>query len=211
MADPLKAGLVTSLARPGGNLTGITLDAGIEIWGKRLELLKEAVPSTTRAAFLAMRDGWEGSFGDAMRDVASRLEISLISMLPNTGTTSEIERVFAVMAQQRPDAVLVSGEGDLYAHRQLIAELAEKYRLPTMCPYRDYVDAGGLMAYTVDLAELLRHMAGEVKQILNGAKPGDIPIYQPTKFDLLINRRTAKALDLSLPSALLSRADEMID
>ena len=211
MADPLKAGLVTSLARPGGNLTGITLDAGTEIWGKRLELLKEAVPSTTRAAFLAMRDGWEGSFGDAMRDVASRLEISLISMLPNTGTTSEIERVFAVMAQQRPDAVLVSGEGDLYAHRQLIAELAEKYRLPTMCPYRDYVDAGGLMAYTVDLAELLRHMAGEVKQILNGAKPGDIPIYQPTKFDLLINRRTAKALDLSLPSALLSRADEMID
>jgi putative ABC transport system substrate-binding protein len=111
----------------------------------------------------------------------------------------------------RPDAVLVSGEGDLYAHRQLIAELAEKYRLPTMCPYRDYVDAGGLMAYTVDLAELLRHMAGEVKQILNGAKPGDIPIYQPTKFDLLINRRTAKALDLSLPSALLSRADEMIE
>jgi putative tryptophan/tyrosine transport system substrate-binding protein len=211
MADPLKAGLVTSLARPGGNLTGITLDAGIEIWGKRLELLKEAVPSTTKAAFLAMRDGWEGSFGDAMRDVASRLEISLISMLPNTGTTSEIERVFAVMAQQRPDAVLVSGEGDLYAHRQLIAELAEKYRLPTMCPYRDYVDAGGLMAYTVDLAELLRHMAGEVKQILNGAKPGDIPIYQPTKFDLLINRRTVKALDLSLPSALLSRADEMID
>jgi putative ABC transport system substrate-binding protein len=211
MADPLKAGLVTSLARPGGNLTGITLDAGIEIWGKRLELLKEAVPSTTRAAFLAMRDGWEGSFGDAMRDVASRLEISLISMLPNTGTTSEIERVFAVMAQQRPDAVLVSGEGDLYAHRQLIAELAEKYRLPTMCPYRDYVDAGGLMAYTVDLAELLRRMADDVHKILQGSKPGDTPIYQATKFQLLINLKTAKALSLTLPPALLARADEMIE
>jgi putative ABC transport system substrate-binding protein len=211
MIDPLKAGLVASLARPGGNLTGITLDPGIEIWGKRLELLKEAIPQTTRAAFLGMREGWEGSFGQAMRDVASRLEISLLSMLPNGGTTAEIERVFAEMAWQRPDAVLVTGEGDLYANRQLIAELAQRYRMPTMCPYRDYVDAGGLMAYTVDLAELLRHMAGEVKQILNGAKPGDIPIYQPTKFDLLINRRTAKALDLSLPSALLSRADEMID
>src|SRR5438128_11061284 len=92
MLDPLKAGLVTSLARPGGNLTGITLDPGIEIWGKRLELLKEAIPQTTRTAFLGMREGWEGSFGQAMRDVASRLGISLLSMLPNAGTISEIER-----------------------------------------------------------------------------------------------------------------------
>jgi putative tryptophan/tyrosine transport system substrate-binding protein len=211
MIDPLKAGLVGSLARPGGNLTGITLDAGIEIWGKRLELLREAVPSTAKAAFLGMRDGWEGSFGQALRDVGSQLGISLISMLPNMGTTSEIERVFATMAQQRPDAVLVSGEGDLYAHRQLIVELAEKNRLPTMCPYRDYVEAGGLMAYTVDLAELLRRMANDVHQILKGAKPGDIPIYQPTKFELLINLKTAKTLGLILPAALLSRADEMVD
>jgi putative ABC transport system substrate-binding protein len=211
MIDPLKAGLVTSLARPGGNLTGITLDAGIEIWGKRLELLKEAVPSTTTAAFLGMRDGWEGSFGQALQDIGSQLGISLISMLPQTGTPSEIERVFAAMAQQRPDAVLVSGEGDLYAHRRLIAELAEKNRLPTMCPYRDYVDAGGLMAYTVDLAELLRRLADDVHQILNGAKPGDIPIYQPTKFELLINLKTARALGLTLSPALLSHADEIIE
>ena len=115
------------------------------------------------------------------------------------------------MEQQRPDVVLVSGEGDLYAHRQLIVELAEKNRLPAMCPYRDYVEAGGLMAYTVDLAELLRRMADDVHQILKGAKPGDIPIYQPTKFELLINLKTAKALDLNLPPALLSRADEIID
>ena len=211
MIDPLKGGLVASLARPGGNLTGITLDAGIEIWGKRLELLKEAVPSTTRAAFLGMREGWEGSFGQALRDAGSQLGISLVSMLPQAGTPAEIERVFAAMAQQRPDAVLVSGEGDLYANRQLIAELAEKYRLPTICPYRDYVEAGGLMAYMVDLAELLRHMAGEVHQILNGARPGDIPIYQPTKFELLINLKTAKALGLTLSPALLSHANEMIE
>ena len=132
-------------------------------------------------------------------------------MLPQEGTPSEIERVFAAMEQQRPDAVLVSGEGDLYAHRQLIAELAEKNRLPAMCPYRDYVEAGGLMAYAVDLAELLRRMADDVHQILKGAKPGDIPIYQPTKFELLINLKTAKALGLTLPPALLARADEMIE
>ena len=211
MIDPLKGGLIASLARPGGNLTGITLDPGIEIWGKRLELLKEAVPSITSTAFLSMREGWEGSFGQAMWDIASRLGISLISMLPSAGTPAEIERVFAEMAGQRPDAVLITGEGDLYANRQLIAELAQKYRMPTMCPYRDYVDAGGLMAYTVDLAELLRRMARDVHQILGGVRPGDIPIYQPTKFELLINQKTAKALGLTLPPTLLSRADELIE
>ena len=211
MLDPLKAGLVTSLARPGGNLTGITLDAGIEIWGKRLEMLKEAIPSTARAAFLGMREGWEGSSGQVLRDAGSQLGISLVFMLPQNGTPSEIERVFAAMEQQRPDAVLVSGEGDLYAHRQLIVELAEKNRLPAMCPYRDYVEAGGLMAYTVDLAELLRRMAYNVHQILKGAKPGDIPIYQPTKFELLINLKTARALGLTLPLALLARAAEVIE
>src|SRR5437588_7443339 len=176
MLDPLKAGLVTSLGHPGGNLTGITLDPGIEIWGKRLEMLKEAIPSAAKTAFLGMREGWEGSSGQALRDAGGRLGISLVFMLPQEGTPSEIERVFAAMEQQRPDAVLVSGEGDLYAHRQLIVELAEKNRLPVMCPYRDHVEAGGLMAYTVDLAELLRRMADDVHQILKGAKPGDMPI-----------------------------------
>jgi putative tryptophan/tyrosine transport system substrate-binding protein len=211
MIDPLKAGLVAGLARPGANVTGITLDPGIEIWGKRLELLKEALPSTARVAFLGMREGWEGSFGQAMRDVAGRLGVSLVSMQPNVGTTAEIERVFAEMAEQRPDGILVTGEGDLYANRQLIAELAQKYRMPVMCPYRDYVDAGGLMAYTVDLAELLRRMARDVHQILNGTKPDEIPIYQPTKFELLVNQKTARALGLTLSPALLSRADEVID
>ena len=211
MLDPLKAGLVTSLARPGGNLTGITLDAGIEIWGKRLEMLKEAIPSTARAAFLGMREGWEGSSGQVLRDAGSQLGISLVFMLPQNGTPSEIERVFAAMEQQRPDAVLVSGEGDLYAHRQLIVELAEKNRLPAMCPYRDYVEAGGLMAYTVDLAELLRRMAVNVHQILKGAKPGDIPIYQPVKFELLINLKTAKALGVSFSHPLLASAAEIIE
>jgi putative tryptophan/tyrosine transport system substrate-binding protein len=211
MLDPLKAGLVTSLARPGGNLTGITLDAGIEIWEKRLQMLKEAVPSTAKAAFLGMRGGWEGSSAQVLREAGDRLRIALVWMFPEKGTAAEIERVFAAMEQQRPDAVLVSGEGDLYANRQLIAELAEKNRLPVMCPYRDYVEAGGLMAYAVDLAELLKRMANNVHQILRGAKPGDIPIYQATKFELLINLKTAKALGLALPPALLARAAEIIE
>jgi putative ABC transport system substrate-binding protein len=211
MLDPIKAGLVTNLSRPGGNLTGITLDAGIEIWGKRLEILREAVPSTTRATFLGMREGWEGSFGQFLRDAGGRLGISLSSVLPRNGTATEIERVFTEMAQQRPDAVLISGEGDLYANRHLISELTLKHRLPAISPYRDYVDAGGLLAYTVDLAELLRRLADDVHKILNGAKPSDIPIYQATSFQLLINLRTAKALGLTLPPALLARADEVIE
>jgi putative ABC transport system substrate-binding protein len=211
MLDPLKAGLVTSLARPGGNLTGITLDPGIDIWGKRLQMLKEAIPSAAKAAFLGMREGWEGSSGQVLRDAGDRLGISLVFLLPEKGTPSEIERVFDALEQQRPDAVLVSGEGDLYAHRQLIAELAEKKRLPTMCPYRDYVEAGALLGYAVDLAELLRRMADDVHQILKGAKPSDIPIYQPTKLELLINLKTAKALGLTLPPALLATAVEVIE
>jgi ABC-type uncharacterized transport system substrate-binding protein len=211
MIDPLQARLVTSLSRPGGNLTGITLDAGIENWGKRLQILKEAIPSATKVAFLGMRDGWEGSSGQVLRDVGAQMGISLVFTLPQEGNPSELERVFAAIEQQRPDAVLVSGEGDLYAHRQLIAELAEKIRLPTMCPYRDYVEAGALMGYAVDLAELLKRMADDVHQILKGAKPSDIPIYQPTKFQLLINMKTAKTLALALPPALLARADEVIE
>jgi ABC-type uncharacterized transport system substrate-binding protein len=211
MLDPLQAGLVTSLARPGGNLTGITLDAGREIWAKRLQLLKEAIPTTTKAVFLGMREGWEGSAGQVLRDAAERSGIALAFVLPETGTPSEIESVFAAIAQQRPDAVLISGEGDLYANRRLIVELAARYRLPAMCPYRDYIEAGALMAYAVDLAELLRHMANEVHQILKGAKPGDIPIYQPAKLDLLLNLKTARALGLTLSPALLAGAAEVIE
>jgi putative ABC transport system substrate-binding protein len=211
MLDPLKAGLVTSLAHPGGNLTGVTLDAGLEIWGKRLEMLKQAIPSTARAAFLGMRGGLDGASQQALRDAADRLGISLTWVLPDKGTPAEIERVFAAMAEQRYDAVLVSGEGDLYANRQLIGELAVKHRLPAMCPYRDYVEAGVLLAYAVDLAELLRRLADDVHQILKGGKPGDIPIYQPTKFELLINLKTARTLGLALPPALLASAAEVIE
>jgi putative ABC transport system substrate-binding protein len=211
MLDPLHANLVTNLSRPAGNITGITLDPGIEVWGKRLEILKEAIPSSAKIAFLGMRGGWEGDSGQVLRDAASRLGVALDFTLPEKGTPSEIERAFAAIEKQRPDALLVSGEGDLYANRQLIAELSVEKRLPAMCPYRDHVEAGALMGYSVDLAELLRRMADDVHEILKGAKPGDIPIYQPIKFELLINLKTAKTLGLTLPRELLTRADELIE
>jgi putative tryptophan/tyrosine transport system substrate-binding protein len=173
--------------------------------------LKEAIPSTTKAVFLGMRGGWEGTSGQVLQDAASQLGISLVFILPQEGKPAEIERIFAAIEEQRPDAVLVSGEGDLYANRQLIAELAQKKRLPTICPYRDYVEAGALMGYALDLPELFRRMADDVHKILKGAKPGDIPIYQATKFELLINLKTARAFALTLPPTLLARADEVIE
>jgi putative ABC transport system substrate-binding protein len=131
--------------------------------------------------------------------------------LVEESTSSEYQRVFAEFAQRPPDALIVSSTSELFAYRKLIVDLAEKSRLPAIYPFRDYVEAGGLMAYETDLAELFRRMANDVHQILNGAKPGDIPIYQPTKFEFLINLKAAKALNLTIPPALLAAADEAIE
>ena len=209
--DPIPAGLATSLARPGGNITGVTVDAGIEIWGKRLQILKEVVPSASKAAFLAMRGGWEGTNGQQLRDASRRLEISLINMPLQESTPSEYRRVFAEIAEERPEAIIVHDRADLIAYRQLIVELVEKSRMPGMYPWRDYVEVGGLIAYAGDLGELGRRIADDVHQILNGAKPGDIPIYQPTKFELIINLKTAAALGVTIPPSILALADEVIE
>ena len=211
LEDPLKAGLVTSLARPGSNLTGVSLDAGVEIWGKRLQLLKEAIPSASTVAFLGARQSWEGAAGHVLRGAGARLGISLIPMLLQEGTPSEIERVFALMGQERPDAVLVSGEGDQYAHRQLIVDLAEKYRLAAMYAIGDYAERGGLIAYVADLAELRRRLVDDVRQILKGAQAGDIPIYQAARFAFIVNLKTANALGLTIPPGLVARADQIIE
>jgi putative ABC transport system substrate-binding protein len=210
-ADPIRAGLVTSLARPGGNITGVSIDAGIEIWGKRLQILKEAVPAASKIAILATPFAWEFGDGKGLREASQRLEISLIPMLPQEATPSEVQRVFAEIPQERPDAIIVSASGELSAYRQLIVELVEKSRLPAIYPYREYVEGGGLMAYAVESADLVRRMAANVHQILGGAKPGDIPIYQPTKFEFLINLKAAKALGLVIPPTLLATADEVIE
>jgi putative tryptophan/tyrosine transport system substrate-binding protein len=206
-------GLVPSLARPAGNITGITVDVGYQtgINGKRLQILKEAVPSASKIAVLTMRTAWEDADGERFREAGRQLETSLIGMLLEESTPSEYQRVFPEIVQQRPDAIIVSGISELFPYRDLIVELAEQNRLPGIYPYRDYAEAGGLIAYGSDLAELWRPIADDLHQVLNGAKPSDIPIYQPTKFELLINLKAAKVLGLSIPRSLLAWADEIIE
>ena len=132
-------------------------------------------------------------------------------MLVEASTASEYQRVFREIAPHPPDAIIVSSTSELFPYRRLIVDLAEKSHLPAIYAFRDYVEAGGLMAYETDLVELFRRMADDVHEILNGAKPGDIPIYQPTKFEFLVNLKAAQALGLKVPPTLLARADEVIE
>jgi putative ABC transport system substrate-binding protein len=202
--DPIQAGFATSLARPGGNITGVTVYAGVEIWGKRLQILKEVVPAASRAAVSQAAEGQQ------LREAGQRLQISVIELPIEEVTPSAIQRAFAEIAQQQSDALIVNSNSLLFPYRQLIVELAEKSRLPALYPWREYVEAGGLMAYASDNRELWRRLADDVHEILKGAKPGDIPIYQPTKFEFLINLTAARALGLTIPATLLATADEVI-
>jgi putative ABC transport system substrate-binding protein len=212
--DPIASGLVTTLAHPGGNITGVSL-FDYETYAKRLQILKDAVPSASKVAYLSPRRAWGDAGGQALQralqEVGRRLEMSVIPMLIQESTSSEYRRVFAEIAPARPDALIVSDIGDLAPYRQLIVELAEKTRLPAIYGFREWVEAGGLMAYGADLGELGRRMADDVHEILNGAKPGDIPIYQGTKFHFIINLKAAKGLGLTVPPALLAAADEIIE
>ena len=208
-ADAVEAGFAASLARPGGNITGVTVNAGDEIWGKRLQILKETVPSASRVWYLTTRAAPGGE--QLFREASRRLQTSVIRMVLAESTPRELQRVFAEIPHERPDAIIVSAVGDLGTYGRLIVELIEKSRLPAIYPYRGYVEAGGLMAYASDNRELWRRMADDVHEILKGAKPGDIPIYQPTKFEFVINLKTAKALGLTIPPLILARADEIIE
>jgi putative ABC transport system substrate-binding protein len=210
--DPIAVGLITSLARPGGNITGVSIDAGTGIVAKRLQILKEAMPSAIKVAYLLSNSGtWDGGAGLPDREAAQQLGIALSGNFMAEVNDAQLRRTFAEMAQQKLDAAVVDEGGSFLAQRALIVELAGKSRLPVIYPYRDYVDAGGLMAYAPDLGELAQRMANDVHQILNGTKPGDIPFYQPNKFQLIVNLKAAKALDLSLPQSLIARADEVIE
>ena len=210
VGDPIAAGLVKNLAHPGGNLTGVSINAGDEIYGKRLQILKQAMPSLTKVAYL-VSGAWDNSSGSANRESGQQLGIALTDKLLLEVSDVQLRRAFAEMAQQQFDAVIVDEGGSFLAQRALIGELAQKHRLPVIYPYRDYVEVGGLMAYAPDLGELAQRMANDVHQILNGAKPGDIPFYQPSKFQLIINMKAVKALELSLPQSLVAGADEVIE
>jgi putative ABC transport system substrate-binding protein len=209
---PIESGLVASLAHPGGNITGVSL-FDVETYAKRLQVLKEAVPSASKVAYLSPRKAWEiaGALQRTLQEVGRRLEVSVVPMLLRESTPSEYQRVFVEIAPERPDALIVNDIADHFPYRQLIVELAEKSRLPAIYGYREYVEVGGLMSYGADFGELMRRMADDLHQILNGTKPGDIPIYQASKFQFVINLKAAKALGLTMPPSLLARADEVIE
>jgi putative ABC transport system substrate-binding protein len=206
--DPVGAGLVASLARPGANITGFTGDTGPELESKRLELLKEGLPSVIRIAYLATKDLWDGPAGQHVRAAARMRGMTLIHA---EHTPNRYAEAFALITRDRPDALLVARHPANYVNRQLIAEFAVEQRLPGMYPYQDNVAAGGLMFYGASTTELYRRAAGLVDKILKGAKPADIPVEQPTKFELVINLKTATALGLPIPEGFLARADEMIE
>jgi putative ABC transport system substrate-binding protein len=213
MADPVRFGIVESLARPEGNITGISTDAGLEIWGKRLDLLREAVPGTSNVGYLASRVLWETPAAiAALQGAAERMGISLIGP-PLQGAIQEQEyrRVFEAFTRSHPDALIVGDQAENLTYRRLIIELSAKSGLPALYPYREQAEAGGLMAYAPDLLDLYRRAADNVGDILNGAKPSDIPIYLASKFELVINLKTAKMLGLTISPTLLARADEVIE
>ncbi|HVH77100.1 MAG TPA: ABC transporter substrate-binding protein [Stellaceae bacterium] len=210
MGDPVRFGLVASLARPGGNVTGVSVDAGIEVYGKDLQILKEAIPSAAKIAYLGSPGLLGGVAGQGLQDGGRRLGVSVVLMPLEEATPARFREVFAEMARQRVDGLMVSPEGEYLAQYRLIVDLAKEGRLPGIYPYRDFVEAGGLMAYAPDLADLANRMAGQVRDILGGADPGQIPVYQATTFTLIVNLKTAKALGLTVPPILLAQADEVI-
>ena len=207
--DAVGAGLVASLARPGGNVTGSTTIVQ-ELEGKRLELLREVVPRLSRVAVL-----WNPAnpvspiILKQTQLAAPALRLRLEPIVGVSGVR-ELEGAFATISRVRPDALILLADRFLLAERTRIVEFAAKRRLPTMYPYREMVKAGGLMSYSPSYPDLFRRAATYVDKILKGAKPGDLPVQQPTKYELVINLKTAKALGLTIPQSLLQRADEVI-
>jgi putative ABC transport system substrate-binding protein len=198
-----QAGLVESLARPGGNVTGLTI-LNRELGGKRLELLKEAVPKISRVAVLNALAVKE--------NLAVAARTLRLTMQPwQVRAADDLEKVFAALKKQRPDGLFVNGRGPVIAaYEKRIADFTLKSKLPSMYGYRGGVDAGGLMSYGADLADSFRRVAVYVDRILKGAKPAELPVEQPTKFELVINLKTAKQIGVTIPQKMLARADKVI-
>jgi putative ABC transport system substrate-binding protein len=212
MADPVAFGIVSNLARPGRNITGVSVDAGLEIWAKRLQILREVVPTAGKVAYLNARSSWDLATGRAVREAAGQLGISLTGPpLDPPIQEAEFRRVLGAMVRERVDGLIVSDTGDNLAYRRVIISMANAARLPTIYPYRTYFEEDGLMVYGSDIAALYQWVARYVDQILRGAKPGELPIYLESKFELLINLKAAKTLGLTVPISLLVRADEVIE
>ncbi len=209
VTDPVAQGLVASLARPGGNVTGLATFFP-ELAAKRLELLKETLPRVSRVAVL-----WNAANpGNAIIwkevQVAART-LGVMLQSREVRGPDDFEGAFAAMTRERPDALMALDDPLIFAYRTSIVDFAAKTRVPAVYFFREFVDAGGLMSYGVNLADLLRRSGVYIDKILKGAKPADLPVEQPTRFDLAINLKTAKALGLKIPPSVLIRADKVIE
>jgi putative tryptophan/tyrosine transport system substrate-binding protein len=210
--DPIRFGIVSSLAHPGGNVTGVSVDAGIEIWAKRLALLAEAVPRLTNVILISTQGGWNGPGGRATQEAAQKLGISLVSApLPSPFNEAECRRICSSMQRDQIGGVAMSDEGETYSNRLVILELVDQMRVPAVYPYRDMTEAGGLMSYSWDIKSVARNHAMLIAKILRGTKPSDLPYIQEVRFELVINLKTAKTLGLEIPAGLAALADAMIE
>jgi len=212
MGDPVNDGLVASLAHPGGNITGSTF-LGPELVPKRLELLKEAIPNASRFAVLLHTEAFSGL---TMRDMLAQTEVAARThgvqlQRLEVRSIDELDHAFSAIHAARADAVIVFPSVMFSAARHLIVDLAEKHRLPTMSVGREFVQLGGFISYGINFPNSFRRAATYVDQILKGAKPADLPVEQPTRFELAINLKTAKTLGITVPPSLVARADEVIE
>ncbi len=210
--DPISFGLISSLAHPGGNITGVSVDAGIEIWGKRLELLSEAVPKLSNVLFVSTQGGWDGAGGRTVRDAAQKLGLSLVrATVDSPYDEAEYRRTFSSIQGDQLDGIVLSDEGVHFRNRLLLVQLIQQMRLPAIYTYRDQAEAGGLMAYSYDIKSAVRRQAMQVVEILRGANPGDIPYFQETRFELVINLKAANELGLEIPAGLVAGAVAVIE
>jgi putative ABC transport system substrate-binding protein len=209
VADPVKIGLVASLARPGGNITGLTT-MGPDLSGKRLEMIKEVVPGMRRIGVLWNQDGTGGvqQFNE-LKPAAQSLKVDVRSLAVRP-PVPEIEEAFRIAKNWRADGLIALDDALIFGNRTRIIALAARHRLPAIYGYREFPDAGGLMAYGPNRYEMYRRAATYVDKILKGTKPADLPVEQPTRFELVVNLKTAKALGLTIPQSILIRADQVI-
>jgi putative ABC transport system substrate-binding protein len=211
-SDPIAMGFTTSLARPSGNITGITIDAGLEIWGKRLSILREAVGRLNRPHFLALKFMWEQPIGYAARQAAAQLGLSLTpALLPADLGKETYAPIFEEMKASGADGLVVDPTSENLTYRQTITALADRHRLPAIYSHRDFAVDGGLLSYAPDFLDVNRLLAGQIANIFDGAKPADLPFQQPTNYQLVANVKAAQAIGLTLPLSLLSQADEVIE
>jgi putative ABC transport system substrate-binding protein len=206
--DPVRMGVVSSLARLGGNVTGFSNQVAPEIEAKRLHLLKETAPATSRVAYLGTKEEWDSGNGQSLQSAAQVLGLTV--NLVEHSLTGHAE-AFQALENGRPDALVVGSWTSLSVKRQAIYDFALQHRTPVIYPWREYVDAGGLMSYGINLRDQYRRAADYVDKILKGANPAELPIQLPTNFELVINLKTAKAIGLEIPAPILAQAAEVVE